>query len=256
MNSNEVARGSRIDDAPPAPRPRRLTVIDRVAGRRTRIADRGPARGRRGCAAASRAAAAVCARAAAGRVRPVRRRGREHRGLPHGAVQRAPALRARARVRHGRRRRAGSPTTRAWPAAQSLLEVAEQLTAGLPPGCVYAVGADGVRVLATGPRLTPGCARDGVELVLEHARAAHALTVVDCGTLAREADRIALAKASHVAWVLPATPGGVRRGARVLDAVDPHPPGRELVVARRDAREPKAALRDLKRLAQRRGTPR
>jgi MinD-like ATPase involved in chromosome partitioning or flagellar assembly len=136
--------------------------------------------------------------------------------------------------------------------ARSLLEIAEQLTAALATGRVYAVGHDGVRVLATGPRFTPLCARDGVERVLEHARAAHALTVVDCGTLAREADRIALAKASHVAWVLPATPGGVRRGTRVLDAVDPQPPGRELVVARRDAREPKAALSDLKRLAERR----
>ena len=138
--------------------------------------------------------------------------------------------------------------------ARSLLEVAEQLTAGLAMGRVHAVAADGVRVLATGPRFTPPGARDGVELVLERARAAHALTVVDCGTLTREADRAALAKASHIAWVLPATPGGVRRGARVLDAVDP-PPGRELVVARRDAREPKAALGDLKRLAERRDAP-
>jgi hypothetical protein len=142
--------------------------------------------------------------------------------------------------------RAGTATPRSLP------EVAEQLSAGLPLGCVYALGADGVRVLATGPRFAPGCDRDGMQLVLEHARAAHALTVVDCGTLTRAADRIALDQASHIAWVLPATPGGVRRGARVLDAVDSHPLARELVVARRDAHEPKAALGDLKRLAEQR----
>ncbi|MGH2948439.1 MAG: hypothetical protein ACRDPC_19640 [Solirubrobacteraceae bacterium] len=133
---------------------------------------------------------------------------------------------------------------------RSLAEVAEHVAAGLPPGRLYASTADGVRVLATGPRFTPGCVRDGVELVLEHARGAHALTVVDCGTLTREAEQIALTKATHVAWVLPATPSGARRGERVLDAVNPYLLGRELVVARRDEQQPKAALRELKRLAE------
>jgi MinD-like ATPase involved in chromosome partitioning or flagellar assembly len=139
--------------------------------------------------------------------------------------------------------------------ARSLVEVAEQLSVGSPPGRLYATAADGVRVLATGPRFAPGCARDGVELVLDHARGAHALTVMDCGTLTREAEQIALAKASHIAWVLPATPSGVRRGARVLDAVNPYLLGREFIVARRDEREPKAALDDLKRLAEQRDAP-
>jgi MinD-like ATPase involved in chromosome partitioning or flagellar assembly len=132
---------------------------------------------------------------------------------------------------------------------RSLVEVAEHVTAGLPPGRVYVTGADGVRVLATGPRFAPGCARDGVKLVLDHARSAHALTVVDCGTLAREAEQIVLAEASHIAWVLPATHSGVHRGARVLGAIDAYLLGRELVVARRDEREPKAALSQLKCLA-------
>jgi MinD-like ATPase involved in chromosome partitioning or flagellar assembly len=138
---------------------------------------------------------------------------------------------------------------------RSLVELAEQVTAGLPAGRVYVTAADGVRVLATGPRFAPGCARDGVKLVLDHARSAHALTVVDCGTLTREADQIALANASHIAWVLPATPSGVHRGARVLGAVDPYLLGRELVVARRDERQPKTALDELKRLARERDAP-
>ena len=135
---------------------------------------------------------------------------------------------------------------------RSLVEVGEHAAIGLSPGRVYVTGADGVRVLATGPRFAPDCAGDGVKLVLDDARGAHALTVVDCGTLTRTAEQIALAQASHIAWVLPATPGGVRRGERVLDAVHRYLLGGELIVARRDQREPKAALGELKRLARER----
>jgi hypothetical protein len=80
----------------------------------------------------------------------------------------------------------------------------------------------------------------------------YALTVIDCGTLAQEADQIGLARASHVAWVLPATVSGVLRASRVLDAINPSPPGGELLVARHDERRRKAAHRELKRLAQQR----
>ena len=76
--------------------------------------------------------------------------------------------------------------------------------------------------------------------------------MIDCGTLAREADQVALAKASHVAWVLPATASGARRGGRVLEAVNPYLPGRELIIARHDERKPKAAMRELRRLAEQR----
>jgi hypothetical protein len=137
----------------------------------------------------------------------------------------------------------------------SLVEVAEQVTGGLPGGRLYATTSDGLRVLATGPRFAPGCARDGVALVLEHARGAHALTVVDCGTVTGEAEQIALTKATHVAWVLPASPSGVRRGERVLAAVNPYPPGRELIIARRDEQQPKAALRALTSLGEARNAP-
>jgi Flp pilus assembly CpaE family ATPase len=134
-------------------------------------------------------------------------------------------------------------------APHSLAEIAESLAAGLAPGRPFATASDGLRVLATGPRLAAGCTREGVELVLDDARVAHSLTVVDCGTLTREADQIALAKASHIAWVLPATRSGVRRASRMLEAINPEMRGREAIVARRDEREAKAALADLKRIA-------
>ena len=62
----------------------------------------------------------------------------------------------------------------------------------------------------------------------------YALTVIDCGTLARDADQIALASATHVAWVLPATAGAASRGRQLLDAIAPHQSGRELIVARHE----------------------
>ena len=139
-------------------------------------------------------------------------------------------------------------------APRSLVEVAEHVAAGLPAGQLVAITREGLRVLATGPRFTPECARDRVELLLDHARERYALTVIDCGTLAREADQVALAQASHVAWVLPATVGGVRRARRVLEAINPYLLGGELIVARHDERERKAPLRELQ--APRRAPPR
>ena len=76
--------------------------------------------------------------------------------------------------------------------------------------------------------------------------------MIDCGTLAREADHVALTQASHVAWVLPATVGGVRRGRPVLEAINPYLLNGELIVARQDERERKAPLSELRRLAERR----
>ena len=137
-------------------------------------------------------------------------------------------------------------------APRSLVELAEHVSAGLPAGQLVATTREGLRVLATGPRFAPGCARDAVGLLLDHARDRYPLTVIDCGTLAREADQIALQKASHVAWVLPASNAGVRRGERILAAIDPYLGASELLVARHDERERKPPLRQLKRLAEQR----
>ena len=140
-------------------------------------------------------------------------------------------------------------------APRSLTEAAEHVHAGLPAGELIARTADGLRVLATAPTLTSTCSREGVELLLEHARNRYALTVIDCGTLAREADQIALATATHVAWVLPATAGAVTRGRQLLDAITPHRSGREFLVARHHPRERRRTLRELRALARDRHAP-
>lgn len=146
----------------------------------------------------------------------------------------------------------------------SLLEAADRVSRGLPlTGGLFAVDepaslfACELRVIATGPRLTESGGVDGLGALLEMARSdgAHALTVVDCGTLALAADRVVLRAASHIAWVLPATSAGLRRAERVLVAIGSDLAGRELIVARRDRRQPAAELRKLRTLAERRHAP-
>jgi MinD-like ATPase involved in chromosome partitioning or flagellar assembly len=138
---------------------------------------------------------------------------------------------------------------------RSLAELAEQLAAGaLLGGGLYATGQGGVRVLASGPELFSTTAHEQVSTLLLDAREAHGLTVVDCGTMAREVEQTAASTSSHAAWVLPATAHGIRAGGRVLDAA-PRPAGQELIVARRDARQPAAQLRELRRIAAERQAP-
>jgi Flp pilus assembly CpaE family ATPase len=137
-------------------------------------------------------------------------------------------------------------------APRSLTEAAEHVNAGLSTGELVARTADGLRVLATSPTLTQTCSREGVELLLEQARERYALTVIDCGTLAREADQIALASATHVVWVLPATAGAAIRGRQLLDAIAPHQSGREILTARHEPRDRRRALRELRDLARHR----
>ena len=115
-------------------------------------------------------------------------------------------------------------------------------------------------MLAAGPRLAAPdddqpCPDRGLARVLDDARTAHRLTVIDCGTPAGRAEQIALRAATHIAWLLPATQSAAARGARVLDAIDPQHLGRQLLVARRDPSEPKAPLAELKTLAARRQAP-
>jgi MinD-like ATPase involved in chromosome partitioning or flagellar assembly len=138
---------------------------------------------------------------------------------------------------------------------RSLGELAQQRAAGVAlGGGIYAAGRDGLRVLAAGPEFTSPRADDQVRELLLDAREAHGLTVIDCGTLTREAEQTAAAAATHVAWMLTATAHGVSRGRRVLDAA-PRMAGKELIVARNDVRQANAPLRKLRRIAADRRAP-
>jgi hypothetical protein len=132
---------------------------------------------------------------------------------------------------------------------RSLAVLAEQLGCGKPLGAgIYATRRDGLRVIASGPDFSSPNVGDQLFSLLAHAREAHGLTVIDCGTLTRRAEQTVAAAATHLAWVLPARRSGVKRGQRILDAA-PRLAGKELLVARADAGETKAPLRDLRRMA-------
>jgi len=60
-------------------------------------------------------------------------------------------------------------------APQSLSEAGEHLAAGLPTRQLAASTADGLAVLATGPRFATTCNHHGVELLLHHVRERYAL---------------------------------------------------------------------------------
>lgn len=123
-------------------------------------------------------------------------------------------------------------------AARTLADAAELLAASEPlTGGLFAVGEHGVRVIAGDPQFTVHGAKAGVERVLNDARVAHGLTVLDGGTLSGAADQAALGVATHIAWVLPASAGAVARARRVLNRITPlsRP---ELIIARPDGHRP------------------
>jgi Flp pilus assembly CpaE family ATPase len=137
----------------------------------------------------------------------------------------------------------------------TLADISERVASNerVPPR-FWADVAEGLRVLAGVPQFTVQGTDDSVRRVLRDARVAHGLTVVDAGTLARPAEQAALAAASHVAWVLPASPSGVARGGRVLERIASlsRP---EIIVARSDPAAGKPPLGALAELADSRAAP-
>ncbi len=108
-----------------------------------------------------------------------------------------------------------------------------------------------VLVLASRPGSRSDAQPDGVDRILDEARSASGLTVMDCGTGAHEIDRHVLALASHVLWVMPATESGLARATNALSAL--RLPGRPAqgIVARLDREESTVMMRPLFELGER-----
>jgi MinD-like ATPase involved in chromosome partitioning or flagellar assembly len=134
--------------------------------------------------------------------------------------------------------------------ARLACDVADRAVAGAP----FARAADGLRILASTPSTEPEVDREAIVRVMADAKRAHRLTVVDCATAGTPAQRCVLDVASHVVWVLPATPAGVHRARLVLDARGA-PATPEIVVARRDPSARKTRTRALSSLAASRHAP-
>jgi len=139
---------------------------------------------------------------------------------------------------------------------RSLTGVADALAGGesLEDG-VFAEDGGGLRVVARRPEPEREGDETALRRVLRDAREAHALTVVDCGTLTRPADRSVLAAATHVAWVVPATESAVARGETMLAALAPITGRPELIVARRERSARRPPTSTLKQLATQRAAP-
>jgi len=129
---------------------------------------------------------------------------------------------------------------------RTLAETSERLAEGqVLGGELFTEAEHGLRVIAGPPQFTVAGDPEGVRRVLRDARAVHALTVLDGGTLSRTAEHAAMSVATHVAWILPASDSAVDRARRTLARIAPL--GRpEFVIARADRRRPPMrALRDL-----------
>lgn len=139
-------------------------------------------------------------------------------------------------------------------APRSLPGLADHLAAGgTLTQTPFVEGPAGMRLLAGAPQFTGFGDSNLVLKILADARAAHGMTVVDCGTLQRPADQIALSQATHVLWMVPATDSGARRAARTFAAAPPLT-AQEVVVARCERSERTAPMRALTALAETRGT--
>ncbi len=133
----------------------------------------------------------------------------------------------------------------------SLSEAANQLAAGISPDELVVSSPEGVRVLGSAARLTDRCDANGAARILDEARAAAGLVVLDCGIASQDIDRQALSAASHVLWVIPATASGVARGARALELLGESVDGPQALVARLDRSEAAMAVSRLAALAAR-----
>ncbi|WCB91849.1 hypothetical protein DSM104299_00527 [Baekduia alba] len=141
-------------------------------------------------------------------------------------------------------------------APRSLPRAAAAIAAHQPlGGGLFADAGGGLRVMASAPEAPVAVERPAAARVLADARAAHRLTVVDCGVPSEPIDHQVLDDASHLAWVLPATTGGLRRAQRTLDLFATLPGRREVLVARHDAAGATAPIAALKALAAQRHAP-
>jgi hypothetical protein len=129
---------------------------------------------------------------------------------------------------------------------RTLADISERVAEGRGAGGeLFTEAEHGLRVIAGAPQFTVAGDPEGIRRVLGDARAVHGLTVIDGGTLSRQAEHAAMSMATHVAWILPASDSAVSRACRTLSRIAPL--GRpEFVIARADGgKPPMRALRDL-----------
>lgn len=112
--------------------------------------------------------------------------------------------------------------------AASLAVLAEKQSQLSLPQTAAAIGADAlavppfvpltakVRLIAREPDFDDTLDPDGLRRLLRDARAAHSLTIVDCGTLQRPVERAVAEQASSILWTVQGSPMGASRARATL----------------------------------------
>jgi hypothetical protein len=146
--------------------------------------------------------------------------------------------------------RPGLATLAGRTAPHPLLELARRLADDIAPPQTFVELESGLRLVASRPRQCVAPAPDAVRVLLDQARAAHGLVIVDCGTSWTAASPI-LTAATHALWSMPANTVGIARARAVLDSDVMPPPGRsiEVLVAIAHSLQPRVSVRALRRLA-------
>jgi hypothetical protein len=141
-------------------------------------------------------------------------------------------------------------TGRATP--RPLVALAQDLANEHAPVDTFAELSDGLRLIAAEPQLVPQVDPAAVHSLLDEARAAHGLVVVDCGTHWTKESPV-LDRATHIIWTLPATPTAVACASVALGTIAPPPGGaREALAAARLMPGRTVSVRALRRVATRR----
>jgi hypothetical protein len=134
-----------------------------------------------------------------------------------------------------------------------LRELAGELAAGQQPAEAFVSLESGLRLVAAAPRVAPPPQADQLRRLLDQARAAHGLVVVDCGQPCSDQAPI-LESAALIVWALPATTSAVARAQALLaGGLLPRPgSAREVLVASALGPVARGTVRELRRLAKQR----
>jgi cellulose biosynthesis protein BcsQ len=132
-----------------------------------------------------------------------------------------------------------------------LTGLAQELADERAPTDTFLVLDPGLRLIAAEPQAI--AKRDSAALgaLLDQARDAHGLVVVDCGT-SWTAHSPVLAHATHVVWTIPATPLGLAVGHRQLHVAPPAGRSPEVLAAAAITPQTRILVRALRKLARRR----
>lgn len=146
--------------------------------------------------------------------------------------------------------RAGLAVLTGQAAPHPLLELAQCVADDSAPAQTFVELDAGLRLVAARPRRCQTPETGAVRALLDEARAAHGLVVVDCGT-SWTAARAILDAATHTLWSMPASAAGLARARAILDSDLLPPAGRtaEVLVATAHSPRPDVSVRALRRLA-------